>query len=113
MQKKQMFSRIHLIPWKLSHQRPPHNSQVSPPQEESGFRPIIFQVQGMHCASCPIIIERALKRLTGVQMVRVNVRTGKTELHCTQIPSFQEIQQAVQGNGYTILPWQDRHEVKQ
>ena len=67
-----------------------------------------FVVQGMHCASCALIIERQLQRLPGVQEVRVHARTGKVDVRCTHVPPLHDLQQALEANGYCILPWEDQ-----
>jgi len=72
----------------------------------------LFQAQGMHCASCAIVIERKLKKLEGVQDVRVNSFTGKVELVGAPTPSFADLNNAVKTNGYTLLRWKGRHGLK-
>src|SRR6266481_798133 len=68
----------------------------------------LFQAQGMHCASCAIVIERKLKKLEGVQDVRVNSYTGKVELVGAPTPSLADLNNAVKTNGYTLLRWKGR-----
>ncbi len=102
MRKKQMFSHT---PCVLPTPLPGH--QINIPQEQQQDQTITFQVQGIHCASCVMVIERQLKKLEGVHAVRVDALTGKAELSCARVPLLEEAQQAVQANGYTVLPWQD------
>jgi copper chaperone CopZ len=64
-----------------------------------------FLIQGMHCASCEVLIERRLKKLEHVQAVQVNAITGKVQLHCSHAPQLQAVQQAVQADGYRVFPW--------
>lgn len=85
-------------------------SPVSPVSEAGRTQSVVFQVQGMHCASCVLTIERGLRQLPGVQDVRVNARTGKTELLCVQVPPFQVVQSTIQRDGYTMRPWQEQGE---
>src|SRR2546429_837924 len=72
----------------------------------------LFQAEGMHCASCAIVIERKLKKLEGVQDVRVNSYTGKVELVGAPVPSLAHLDNAVKANGYTILRWKKGHGFK-
>jgi uncharacterized protein len=76
------------------------STPLSPPE----LTTIAFQVKGMHCASCEVVIEQRLHELAGVQAVRINARTGTGEMLCTRVPSVQEAQHALQAYGYTILP---------
>lgn len=39
-----------------------------------------FNIQGMHCASCAVIIEKKLKKLPGVDTVEVNFATEKAKV---------------------------------
>jgi sulfite exporter TauE/SafE/copper chaperone CopZ len=107
MRKKQPFSDLHPV---FDGDTQPLSLQGKPvtiPQEMHQAHPIAFQIQGIHCASCVMVIERQLKKLEGVQTVQVDARTGKAELSCARVPLLTEAQQAVQANGYTVLPWQD------
>src|SRR5258708_16698474 len=54
-----------------------------------------FRVQGMHCASCVVRVERKLKQIEGVQQVEVNGATGKADLVCLCVPSVECLHQAV------------------
>ena len=38
---------------------------------------VIFEITGMHCASCALIIDRKLKRKEGVEFSNVNFSTEK------------------------------------
>ncbi len=61
----------------------------------------IFKIQGMHCASCAINIENALKKETGVRSASVNFANEKAYLEIdpalTNIPDLKE---AVRKAGY-------------
>src|SRR6266568_3257071 len=107
MHKKQPFSDLHPV---FDGDAQPLSLQGKPvtiPQETHLAQTIAFQIQGIHCASCVMVIERQLKKLEGVHAVRVDALTGKAELSCARVPFLEEAQQAVQANGYTVLPWQD------
>ncbi len=53
----------------------PIEGQPCPPK-------VSFQIQGMHCASCEVLIERKLKKLESVQEVQVNHLTGQAQRLC-------------------------------
>jgi len=72
----------------------------------------LFQAEGIHCASCAIVIERKLKKLEGVQDVRVDSYTGKIELVGAPPPSLSDLHNAVKANGYTILCRKKQHGFK-
>lgn len=88
-------------------QAPPQSEQENiqqPPQRA------VFRVQGIHCASCVVRIERKLKQIEGVQKVEVDGITGKAELFCSCVPPVDQLHQAVQTDGYAILVWEDQKE---
>lgn len=63
-----------------------------------------FAVQGMHCASCVVLIERALKKVPGVRDATVNLATNKaTVTFETHAVSDKLIEIAVAGAGYEAL----------
>ncbi|MBI4250286.1 sulfite exporter TauE/SafE family protein, partial [Candidatus Uhrbacteria bacterium] len=64
---------------------------------------------GMHCASCEVLIERKLKKVPGVEGVSAQYANGEAELLCTREPQLQELQQAIQKDGYTISHQQNRN----
>lgn len=87
-------------------------ARQSPPlseQEAAQLLPqkVVFRVQGIHCASCVVRIERKLKQLENVQAVQVDITTGKAEILCTKVLSVEQLHQAVQTDGYTILAWEE------
>jgi sulfite exporter TauE/SafE/copper chaperone CopZ len=80
----------------------PEQEVISQPPQKA-----VFRVQGIHCASCVVRIERKLKQIEGVQKVEVDGTVGKVELVCTCIPPLEQLHQAVQTDGYAILVWED------
>src|SRR5436305_5633553 len=79
--------------------KPRTNGTSVPSQAQTA----IFQAEGMHCASCTIVIERKLKKLEGVTDVRVDSFTRKVELVGAPIPSLASLHHAVKDNGYSIV----------
>ena len=62
-----------------------------------------FQIHGMHCASCEVLIERQFKKVPGVEDVSVSHVTGAAKLTCTREPDVAALQAAVQEHGYTVI----------
>lgn len=70
-----------------------------------------FQIHGMHCAACEVLIERNFKKVPGVEHVNVNHATGKAEVQYSKAPDLHALQAVVQEHGYTVSSWADRHRV--
>jgi sulfite exporter TauE/SafE/copper chaperone CopZ len=69
------------------------------------MKKIIFKISGMHCASCEVLIERKLKEIAGVEKVNVNQRNMKAELYCSKKPSLDDINNAINPDGYSAHYW--------
>lgn len=61
-----------------------------------------FKIQGMHCASCEVLVERNFRKIDGVEKVRVNHVSGEAEVYCHREPSVQELQESIKDSGYTV-----------
>jgi len=62
---------------------------------------IIFNISGMHCASCSAIIENALKNEEGIKSINVNFATEKAYLEFNSIEiSISRIQKIIEKLGY-------------
>ncbi|MEK6938962.1 MAG: heavy metal translocating P-type ATPase [Nanoarchaeota archaeon] len=63
---------------------------------------IILKIQGMHCASCATIINRALTKVEGVKFANVNFSTEKAAVdYDAKIVSEQEMITAIKSKGYS------------
>lgn len=63
-----------------------------------------FRVQGMHCASCVRIIERALKKVDGIDDASVNFASEKATITYNQkLATDEKITAAVEKVGYKAL----------
>jgi len=61
----------------------------------------ILKISGMHCASCAVTIERALKKEGGVRSVNVNFATEKAYLEFDSVEiSIARIQKIIEELGY-------------
>lgn len=64
-----------------------------------------FAVDGMHCRSCELTLERKLKKLPGVASVEAS--TPKGEVHVThegEAPSLKALNAALKGEEYVLRP---------
>lgn len=63
----------------------------------------IYQIEGMHCASCAIIIGKQLKKLEGVHEVQVNFATEKAviDFDATKV-DVARMNESIQKLGYSI-----------
>jgi len=59
-------------------------------------------IQGMHCASCAINIEKALKKVKGVNEVNISALTNKAFVDCNEKVSDEEMKKAVASAGYKV-----------
>lgn len=65
---------------------------------------LTIAISGMHCASCAVNIERALKIMDGVVSVNVNYATGKAYVeYDPAILPKTEIENAIEDTGYDII----------
>lgn len=91
----------------------PENQPVSPvaaeqitPPSNSNPEKVALSLSGMHCTSCAGIIERALKKVSGVKEARVNFTAEKASvLVDSSLPSNDLLLEAVRKAGYkaTVL----------
>lgn len=69
------------------------------------FKKFSYRIQGMHCASCEILIERKILKVPGIQKVNVNHATGKAEILCDFEPQVYQLQNAIKQEGYNVSLW--------
>ena len=53
---------------------------------------IDVKVEGMTCASCEVILERAMKKVPGVQNAQVNRPKEKAVIHCEESVQLEDLQ---------------------
>lgn len=62
-------------------------------------------VDGMHCRSCELTVERRLKKIPGVCAADVSVSRGVASVHCDgEIPTIKQIDEVVKKDGYSARP---------
>lgn len=71
---------------------------------ESNLREVTMPISGMTCASCAASVEKAVKKIEGVEKVSVNFATEKaTVIYDTNSTRISEIKQAISKAGYKAL----------
>jgi len=73
------------------------------------LKKIKLKVHGMHCASCEVLVERKLKRVSGIEKIHVSHGSGKAELICSCEPNLRQLNELVKEDGYYISSWDDRN----
>ena len=64
----------------------------------------MFPIRGMHCASCSLTIERALKKIDGVESVDVSYGTEKAKVKFDESrTNISKMTAAIEPLGYTLL----------
>src|SRR3989338_4001090 len=60
-------------------------------------------IDGMHCQSCEVLIEREWKELPGVQNVSVSAKNGQAQVRYTdEAPSLDALDARIAAHGYRI-----------
>ena len=59
-------------------------------------------IEGMTCASCAGRVERALKKLPGVEDAGVNLATETAEVRGAALPGISDLAKAVEAAGYRV-----------
>ena len=60
-------------------------------------------VEGMHCASCAMNIERSLKKVEGVESATVSMMTRKAIVECDDKVKDEDLKKAVARAGYKAV----------
>lgn len=70
----------------------------------SSDKKVTFQIDGMHCRSCEVLIERTAKELPGVHGVRVDAKTGTAHIYCSQETTIapETLEKAIGNSDYTV-----------
>lgn len=69
-----------------------------------------FQIGGMHCASCSIRNERALKKVKGVKNAAVNFATHSATVEYDEdLTNEQALHETIIKNGYKVLAHESMH----
>src|SRR3990167_8018770 len=63
----------------------------------------IFLIQGMHCVSCVLTIEHALKKVPGVKTASVSLMSEKATVEYEEPATPEVLKNAVAENGYKLI----------
>ena len=74
------------------------------------MQPLTLKIDGMTCGHCVARVEKALAKLDGVHVRRVNVGSAEIDYDPARIP-FARIRQAIDGAGYTAHPVESAEKV--
>ncbi len=66
------------------------------------MKKLSLAVKGMTCSSCEVLIERGLKKVPGVEKVKVNRAREEAEVDCTDEVQLTQLQEAVKEKGYQL-----------
>jgi Cu+-exporting ATPase len=75
------------------------------PQDDQGplEKTVILKIDGMTCATCVQIVEKALSNVPGVIEVNVNLATEKAKIrYDSRLTSIIDLRQAVKNTGYEV-----------
>lgn len=64
---------------------------------------IKINIEGMHCASCAVNIERSLKKVPGVKEISVSVIGKKAFVEIDEKTNQEELKKAVARAGYKTI----------
>ena len=74
------------------------------------MKKVLFNIGGMHCASCAIRNEKALKKVEGVKSASVNFATHSASVeYDDKITNEHSIHQAIIKTGYKVLEHESGH----
>src|SRR3989338_2747301 len=62
-----------------------------------------FIIAGMHCASCALTVERALKKAAGVKSAEVNFATEKVSIEYENPATPENLKEVVAKTGYQLI----------
>src|SRR3989344_5705462 len=61
-----------------------------------------LKVQGMTCSSCEVLLERNLRKVSGVEKVKVNRAKEQAEVECADHVQVEELQNAIKDKKYNL-----------
>ena len=73
-----------------------------------------LSVQGMHCASCVSMVKKAVRKISGIESVSVNLQSGTVDVSCDSASSRRSnVVEAIERMGYTVVPSDSMNRTKQ
>ena len=72
-------------------------------KKTTNLKECVYYVDGMHCASCEVLIEKKIKKIEGVKEVDASLDKGKVVLRYEgETPKAGQINQIFEENGYVF-----------
>ena len=62
----------------------------------------LFQIVGMHCKSCEIMVQDSIEKIDGCRVERISSKTGKLPVECLNDIAELDIQEAIHQAGYFL-----------
>ena len=63
---------------------------------------IKLTIEGMHCASCASNVERAVKKMKGINSASVSIMTNKAMIEAEDSVNPEEIKKVISNIGYKV-----------
>ncbi|MBQ9407380.1 MAG: heavy-metal-associated domain-containing protein [Desulfovibrio sp.] len=60
-------------------------------------------IEGMMCGHCAAAVEKALRGITGVTSVQVNLEAKQATVECAEDVSAEDLRKAVVTAGYSVV----------
>lgn len=70
-------------------------------REENGVE-LEYTIEGMHCSSCSLAVEKTLKSFREINEVKVDLPSKKVKIRANKIPDFEKIKKKISSIGYEI-----------
>ncbi len=62
----------------------------------------LFQIAGMHCKSCELMIRESIEEIDGCRVESISSKTGKLVLECSKVVPESHIREAIHEAGYSL-----------
>jgi len=71
---------------------------------------VVVPIRRMHCKSCVLLLESAIKEVPGVRSVHVSLKKRQASIHADEAIDLPEVHAAIEGAGYQVgehteVPW--------
>ncbi len=67
-----------------------------------------IHIQGMHCKSCEVILEKQIKKVKGITDCQVSHKKGVAEIESKNQPSIKTINHAIESSGYQVVSEEEK-----
>ena len=70
------------------------------------MKKVKITLDGMHCASCANNVEKAIRKVDGINNVSVSLMTKKAIVECDDKVSNEELKKAIEKTGYRVVKFE-------